>query len=65
MVGIIDENLRIFITLKNFAASGCSISCEDSEEFLGSDIRSFVVNNRCVINIWTVSSIEELAWERV
>lgn len=65
MVSVVNENLGIFITLENFATSGCFISCEDGEEFFCSYISSFVVDDRCVINIWAVSSVEELTWEGV
>jgi hypothetical protein len=52
--------------LKNLlSASGGRVTSEDSEEVLGIDIITLVVNNAATINVLTVWLVEDLSWERI
>jgi hypothetical protein len=66
VISEVDEDAVSSSALKNLlSASGGRVTSEDSEEVLGIDIRTLVVNNTASINVLTVWLVEDLSWERI
>jgi len=47
------------------SASGSGVTSEDTEEVLGVDIGTFVVNNAASVDVVTVWLVENFSWERI
>jgi len=66
VISEVDEDIISSSALKDFlSASGNRVTSEDSEEVLGIDISTLVVNNAASINIISIWLVENFSWERI